>query len=184
LDATEPPRIVFASRESCSDAESSLDRAMAGARAPSRGWVVAMRVEKASRNALAAEGQVHDGGGRSIAHRVLGGVDCESLARAMGLWASLVLDAERARPRATPGDLPPPLPSSDDPANSTPAPAATGSGSPSEMGLRPRWAGRALESADDTAERADEPRREEPPTIEIGLGTSSWPVREPMRPLA
>jgi hypothetical protein len=39
------------------------------------------------------------------------------------------------------------------------------------MGLWPRWAGRALESTDDTAEHADEPHREEPSMIEIGLGT-------------
>jgi hypothetical protein len=39
------------------------------------------------------------------------------------------------------------------------------------MGPWPRWAGLAPESADNSAEHAEEPRPEEPRTIEIGLGT-------------
>jgi hypothetical protein len=102
VDAVEPPRIVFESPAQCREsdhAEELLRRALSLARAPGRGWSVAMRVERGERlgtKALRAQGEITDGDGVSVAHRSIAGTtaDCGGLARAMGVWASLVLDAE------------------------------------------------------------------------------------------
>ena len=103
LDAGEPPQIVFEGRTECVDApgaETLLDQSLAAARAPSGGWVVFVRVERVGANALRADGDVIDETGTSVAHRVLSGppANCAGLARAMSVWASLVLDAELIRP--------------------------------------------------------------------------------------
>ncbi len=99
VDAAEPPRIVFESPAQCRDSdhvEELLRRALSPTRAPGRGWSVAMRVEPATSKGLRAQGEITDGDGVSVAHRDIAGTrsDCGGLARAVGVWASLVLDAE------------------------------------------------------------------------------------------
>jgi hypothetical protein len=108
VDAAEPPRIVFESPAQCREsdhAEELLRRALSPARAPGRGWSVAMRVEPAGTKGLRAQGEITDGDGVSVAHRSIAGAapDCGGLARAVGIWASLVLDAELRKARSTPG---------------------------------------------------------------------------------
>jgi hypothetical protein len=105
VDVAEPPRIALESPESCADAQrvqALLHLALASARAPGRTWIVAMSVERMPVRALRAEADITDDSGTEVAHRVLsealGG--CDGLARAVGVWASLVLDAELARSRA------------------------------------------------------------------------------------
>jgi hypothetical protein len=60
-----------------------------------------MRVEHAGTKALRAQGDITDGDGVSVAHRSIAGTtaDCGGLARAVGVWASLVLDAELRKTR-------------------------------------------------------------------------------------
>jgi len=105
-DAAEPPRIVFESPAQCRDsdhAEELLRRALSPTRAPGRGWSVAMRVEPATSKGLRAQGEITDGDGVSVAHRNIAGTtsDCGGLARAVGVWASLVLDAELRKAQHT-----------------------------------------------------------------------------------
>ena len=102
MDAAEPPRIVFESPAACREsdhAESLLRRTLAPARAPGHGWVVTLRVERSTGKSLRAEGEISDGSGAPVAHRTLGAAtgDCGGLARAVGVWASLVLDEEVRR---------------------------------------------------------------------------------------
>ena len=105
VDAAEPPRIVFESPAQCRDgdrAEALLRRTLTPALAPAHGWVVTMRVDRTSTKALRAEGEITDGAGAPVAHRTIGGTtaDCGGLARAVGVWASLVLDEEVRRASA------------------------------------------------------------------------------------
>jgi hypothetical protein len=60
-----------------------------------------MRVEPAGAKGLRAEGDITDGDGVSVARRNIAGAtaDCGGLARAVGVWASLVLDAEVRKAR-------------------------------------------------------------------------------------
>ena len=97
MDAAEPPNIVFEQPAPCSDAaraEALLRRTLAPARAPRASWTVTMRVSAAT-----AEGEITDDTGAPVAHRVLvkGTAECAGVARAVGVWASLVLDAELHR---------------------------------------------------------------------------------------
>jgi hypothetical protein len=102
VDAAEPPRIVFESPTQCREsdhAEELLRRALSPSRAPGRGWSVAMRVDRAETpgtKGLRAQGEITDGDGVTVAHRSIAGTtaDCAGLARAVGVWASLVLDSE------------------------------------------------------------------------------------------
>lgn len=101
MDVTEPPRIVWESPGACgtsAHSEDLLRQAVASARAPGLAWVVRIRVEPTSDHTLRAEGQITDEGGAVIARRLLSGApgDCDGLARAVGVWASLVLDAQRS----------------------------------------------------------------------------------------
>jgi len=113
VDAAEPPRIVFESPAQCREsdhAEELLRRALSPARAPGRGWSVAMRVERVETTgtkALQAQGEITDGDGVSVAHRNIAGTTagCQGLARAVGVWASLVLDAELRKARGAPTAL-------------------------------------------------------------------------------
>jgi hypothetical protein len=104
VDAAEPPRIVFENPAArCADgrrAEELLKQVLARAKAPSGGWLVTMRVDPSGSGALAADGEIKDEGGATVGHRVVTGKasDCGGLARAIGVWASLVLDAEVNRP--------------------------------------------------------------------------------------
>jgi hypothetical protein len=100
----EPPRIVFEVPAPCTDAsraEGLLRRALAPARAPGA-WTVSMRVEHGNAHALRAEGEIADEAGAPVAHRTLTETtaECSGLARAVGVWASLVLDAEVQRGQA------------------------------------------------------------------------------------
>ncbi len=117
MDATEPPHIVVEDSQRCADpavAQDVLRRGLAHARAPGRGWLVTMHIEPSpGRHTLSAEGDITDAGGVNVAHRFLSGSSssCGALARALGVWASLVLDAELARdsaPTSPPQPAPPP----------------------------------------------------------------------------
>lgn len=117
-----PPHVVFEGRESCADparAEGLLDQALGAASAPAPGWSLQMRIAETPQHALVAEGDIADATGRSVAHRTLRGAagDCEGLARAMGVWAALVLDIERSHA----GE---PTSAATLPANSSPSPPA------------------------------------------------------------
>jgi hypothetical protein len=130
LDTAEPPRIVWESPGQCADAERAeevLRGSLSSARAPGQAWVVNVHVEPASGHAVRAEGEISDAQGSPIAHRILSGVagECESLARAMGVWASLVLDLELTRVRSR--ALQEPLPSTQDPIATTATPAVADS---------------------------------------------------------
>ncbi len=111
LDAAEPPRIVFETPDSCRDgdrAEALLRRTMAPALAPGRGWTLTMRVDRAA-HGLRAEAEISDRSGAPVAHRAIAGnaADCGGLARAVGVWASLVLDSELRRANAVAMDAQP-----------------------------------------------------------------------------
>jgi hypothetical protein len=62
------------------------------------------RLETVGGKSLRAQGEITDGDGVSVAHRSIAGTtaDCGGLARAMGVWASLVLDAELRKARGVP----------------------------------------------------------------------------------
>jgi hypothetical protein len=94
----EPPRIVFESPSPCRDAdraEKLLHDSLSSSRAPGAGWRVTMRVERDPQKHLMATGEIEDGDGVSVADRTLDGegADCAGLAKAVGVWASLVLDS-------------------------------------------------------------------------------------------
>jgi hypothetical protein len=130
VEVAEPPRIVVESRSSCGDADHTgelLRSELASARAPGHAWIVKMHVEPAANHEIRAEGVIIDNIGLPIASRVLSAPagDCRGLARAVGVWASLVLEQEVARSQETPPPAPPPAKAPD--AQSTdvlwPAPA-------------------------------------------------------------
>jgi hypothetical protein len=111
LDAVEPPRIVVESRASCASterAEDVLHDALGAARAPGHAWTVSMRVQPTADHALHAEGEITDGLGLRVADRLLSvpAGDCRGLARAVGIWASMVLEQEVARRRSVVGGSP------------------------------------------------------------------------------
>jgi hypothetical protein len=99
-------------------AQELLRRGLTRARAPGPSWVVTMHVEptQGRRRTLSAQGDIVDGEGVNVAHRFLSGSSssCAALARALGVWASLVLEAEVARASAPPSsprpEPPPPAP--------------------------------------------------------------------------
>ena len=105
MDVAEPPRIVVESHASCANAERAeelLHDALGAARAPGHAWTVTMRVQPAADHALRAAGRNHGrSSGLLVADRVLSvpAGDCQGLARAVGVWASLVLEQELARRR-------------------------------------------------------------------------------------
>jgi hypothetical protein len=102
VDVAEPPRIEVESHASCSNAERAeelLRAALGAARAPGHAWTVSMRVQPTATHALRAEGDITDENGFRVANRVLSvpAGDCRGVARAVGVWASLVLDEELTR---------------------------------------------------------------------------------------
>jgi hypothetical protein len=102
VDAAEPPRIVFERPAPCRESDGPADllkRALAPTLAPGPGWTVSMRVDRADRSSLRAEGEVAREDGVVVARRTMAGAnaDCGALARAVGVWAALVLDAEMQR---------------------------------------------------------------------------------------
>ena len=105
MDAAEPPRIVFERPAPCRESDGPADllkRALAPTLAPGHGWTVSMRVDRAGRTSLRAEGEITRDEGVVVARRTLSGAnaDCGALARAVGVWAALVLDAEMQRASA------------------------------------------------------------------------------------
>ena len=141
MNAAEPPRILLEGAGSCPNThrlETVLEGSLGPTRAPSGGWVVALRLEKLTSRLLRAEGDITDGDGTPVARRVLSGslADCDALARAIGVWASLVIDAEASRqppadshppaasdagaPAAHSGTSAQPIPSVNTPAGSAP----------------------------------------------------------------
>jgi hypothetical protein len=101
VDAAEPPRIVLENPAICREADRVdrlLRQTLAPALAPGPGWIVTMRVNRAGPHGLKAEGDIADASGAPVAHRAITdsdhGGECSGLARAIGVWASLVLDAE------------------------------------------------------------------------------------------
>jgi hypothetical protein len=168
VDVAEPPRIVFDSRTRCPDghrAEELFREELARAEAPGHAWVVTMRIEETAPGALRADGDITDSAGSAIGHREFTGKanDCTGLARAVGVWASLVLDDEIHRPR---------------PVQNTTEPTPASLASHRRSGARP--AGKADPPAP-TDPQPDLPlppgpdetssRREEPRSMEVGMGT-------------
>jgi hypothetical protein len=103
VDVAEPPRIVLESPEACADAprlEGLLRGALARARAPGDAWSVDVKIERTDdAHELRARAGITDASGVQVARRVLSNhaADCEGLARAVGVWASLVFEAQLAR---------------------------------------------------------------------------------------
>ena len=121
MDVPEPPTIVLEQPAPCADAQKAevlLKRALAPSLAPHAAWSVKMRVTRAN-GTLTAEGEITDETNGLVAHRSIAkesaktGGECSALARAMGVWASLVLDAEVERSKlptpVPPAPLPPPV---------------------------------------------------------------------------
>jgi len=123
LDVPEPPQIVLEQPSPCAkSAEDSLRRALDPTKAPGPAWTVTVRVtaDPAPRGVLHATGEITDATGAPVAHRSIDGHECEGLSRAIGVWASLVLDAEVERAK----NAPPPVPLITQPAAELwPAPA-------------------------------------------------------------
>jgi hypothetical protein len=112
LDVPEPPKIVLEQPAPCSDgqkAAETLRRALAPSLAPRPAWTVSVRFERTATH-LSAEGEITDELGAPVAHRGMkqDSGECSALARAVGVWASLVLDAEMERASSAPP--PPPVP--------------------------------------------------------------------------
>lgn len=96
---SEPPAIVWEGRGVCANSdrsESLLRRGLSSSTAPGTMWVVNVHLESTGPRAVTAESEITDDDGMTVAHRSLVGSDCDGLARATGVWASLVLDTEAA----------------------------------------------------------------------------------------
>ncbi len=120
MDLPVPPAIVLERPAPCTDsgkAEELLGRALAPSNAPGPGWTVTVRFERDGRR-LRADGEISDGAAAPVAHRELeeSTSECSALARAMGVWASLVLDDEVERSK----QLVPPAPPAAAPADTAP----------------------------------------------------------------
>ena len=136
MDAVaDPPRIVVQGSESCPDSarvQALLRETLGDSRAPRRGWTVSFHVDGNTPHAVRAEGDIADDSGQSVAHRVLAGSvgDCDGMARAVGVWASLVLAQALSRARTDAlgpdGGSPEGRPSRPEPAASPTAPRLTG----------------------------------------------------------
>ena len=113
MDYAEPPAIVFAQPAPCSDAgraEELLRRTLAPSRAPRASWSVSLRFARDAAG-LRAEGEITDDHGAPVAHRVFTRAtpECAALSRAVGVWASLVLDSEVEKAKNLPPPAPPPI---------------------------------------------------------------------------
>ncbi len=130
MDAAEPPRIVVEGRESCAGpdrVEEFLHDSLGKALAPAHAWTVTMRVVPTGSHGLRVQGEISNELGLPMAARVLSAPagDCRGLARAVGVWASLVLEQEVVRAKAAPVAASPPAQASAAPASDPmwPAPA-------------------------------------------------------------
>jgi hypothetical protein len=109
--AQEPPHVILAAPTPCSErdaAEGLFTDALKPATAPS-GWTVSVKVAHAG-GELKAESDLADAAGAVKAHRdfTVKGQSCAPLARAVGVWASLVLDGIRADAGEEEEHAPPP----------------------------------------------------------------------------
>jgi hypothetical protein len=114
----EAPAIVIERPIPCADvasAENLLKRALAPALAPRGSWSVIARFSRKGASMTVA-GEITDEVDSPVAHRILTqpGYECGSLARAIGVWAALVLDAEVERISREPPP-PPPAPARPEP---------------------------------------------------------------------
>jgi hypothetical protein len=101
IPVSEPPAIVLEASTACSDqatADTLLRRTIAASFAPRAGWSVHVRVHRDA-GSLRAEGDINDENDNTVAHRAISRTneDCVALVRAVGVWATLVLDAELSR---------------------------------------------------------------------------------------
>lgn len=136
MDVPEAPAVVIERTAPCADAAVARDllkRTLTPALAPRGSWSVIARFSRKGPSMM-VEGEVTDEVDAEVAHRVLTepGHECASLARAVGVWAALVLDAEVERashaPPPPPSPLPPlpePPPVDETPREETPAPEAS-----------------------------------------------------------
>jgi hypothetical protein len=114
VDVPTVPTIVLVRPAPCADAnraEELLRRSLAPALAPRGSWSVIARFSR-SGGSMSVEGEITDEVDAPVAHRVLTepGWECSSLARAVGVWAALVLDAEVDRAERAGSSPPPPPP--------------------------------------------------------------------------
>jgi hypothetical protein len=169
VDAAEPPRILLEGAGPCPSGhrlEALLQSSLGPAHAPGMGWLVSLRLEKTTAQVLRAEGDITDGEGTPVARRVVSGslADCDALARAIGVWASLVLDAETSRPAPAPSGAP----SVDSPATAaswTAAPSPTGAAAP------PPTPPIASSAAQRSRDENGAPIHTDARALELGLGT-------------
>src|SRR5580704_17633744 len=96
VDVPEPPQIVFEQPAPCADAaraEEALRDALAPSNAPGHAWKVRKRITR-GKGELRGTGEISYAAGAPVAHRSIDrpGNECSGLGRAIGVWASLVLD--------------------------------------------------------------------------------------------
>jgi hypothetical protein len=125
VDALEPPQIVLEAPAPCADAahvDEALRAALAPSTAPGHAWSVKVKITR-EKGGLHATGEITDGSGAPVARRSIDrqGVECAGLGRALGVWASLVLDAEVQRAQEE-APVPPPPPATEAPTWPAPAP--------------------------------------------------------------
>jgi hypothetical protein len=170
LDAAEPPRIVFEDAAQCADGDRMgelLRQSVGASRATAPGRTVKLRVERTGPRAVRAEGTITDEHQTPIARRLLLGTgpDCSSLTRAVGVWASLVLDAETRRPRTAAAETQAPTPriatpeTADEPFGATRGDAA---------------AAAAAAAEETAADRHEAPRRHEESFGLVEVGASGF----------
>jgi hypothetical protein len=114
VDSTRPPQIVVEEVADCRDAAAAraeIASALAPASAPGVGWTVKARFTR-DRAHLTVGAAVVDATGVRVAERVMStdGTLCAGLAKAVGVWASLVLDTEVDRAQHAGEDVAPPAP--------------------------------------------------------------------------
>jgi hypothetical protein len=176
VDVAEPPRIVFESSAHCADGSRAgelLKQMLAPARTPGHEWVVSMRIETTAPGDLRAEGEITNEEHAAVGHRTFTGKasDCRGLARAMGVWASLVLDGEANHPRSTAS-------TSDQPAGGSGPSGTSGAALDAQRGTTAQTAAKAPEARPPpaqtwppTPEPAEKPwRRDDAQGLELGIG--------------
>jgi hypothetical protein len=175
VDFVEPPRIVVDSKASCADAEGAeglLHDALRAARAPGHAWTVTMSVEPTAEHAVHADGKITDGLGLLVAERILTvpAGDCRGLARGVGVWASLVLEQEVARRRATMGGSPAAQGSSGSPSPAAQSAASLGWQAADSQSTDSLWPAPAtLEKPPAEGEWYLHHDRDDPRTLELGI---------------
>jgi hypothetical protein len=101
VDSARPPQIVLEELSACPDAAAAraeLGGVLAPSMAPTGGWSVTVRFARTGGH-LSIDSLVADPNGLTVAHRQMSsdGAACAGLSKAVGVWASLVLDAEVER---------------------------------------------------------------------------------------